>query len=146
MGKANTDHRGQEKGRSILLERVESRNGNPYYLAHCGGCRGTWETRLTVWNSKEDPLCGPCSRKAQGARGRGKPGASSAKSYAGGERVGKWTMTGAFISDPTSRQRRWLAVCDCGRQAHILGQSLRSGRSMGCGRCSVPVTDEGGQA
>ena len=77
---------------------------------------------------------------------KGVPHLSQRKSFEPGTVVGKWTLTGECRSDPKSRQIRWHAVCECGRDAWPLGSTLRpvldptlKGRpSRSCGKCSTP--------
>ncbi len=69
---------------------------------------------------------------------KGVPHPGQRKSFSPGEVIGRWTLSGEYQSDPKSRQYRWHAFCECGRDAWVLGAMLRAGRSQSCGRCGVP--------
>ena len=52
-----------------------------------------------------------------------------------GQRFGRWTVIERAGSDRyrTAVVTLWLCRCDCGTEAIVRGQNLRSGRSLSCG-------------
>lgn len=59
-----------------------------------------------------------------------------------GRRFGSWTVLGRvdgnYVHDFGSHSiPRWLCRCDCGTEAVVLGNNLKSGASTGCQRCRV---------
>lgn len=55
------------------------------------------------------------------------------KSYLVGQQFNKWFVISEAKS--TSKKRRWLCRCDCGREQIVLGHTLQSGSSRGCLSC-----------
>ena len=79
---------------------------------------------------------------------KGVPHLSQRKNFEPGTVIGKWTLTGEHKTDPKSRQLRWHAFCECGRDAWPLGASLRAAQAPGSikarpsssrGRCTTPL-------
>lgn len=60
---------------------------------------------------------------------RGKPAIDEA-----GKRYGALSVV-ALSEVKYRAARKWLCVCDCGRQVHIVGTNLRKGNTKSCGVC-----------
>lgn len=53
-----------------------------------------------------------------------------------GQRFGK--LTALYLKE-TGRRRKWHCSCDCGGQAVVTSDNLRSGNSKACGNCRDPL-------
>lgn len=61
-----------------------------------------------------------------------------------GQRFGRWTVLGMTAKTSTDGHRRTACVCrcECGKERVVYAQSLRSGKSRGCG-CARQATLSG---
>lgn len=50
-----------------------------------------------------------------------------------GQTFGQWTVLAPAGTHPKYHQTMWLCQCECGTQRAVIQQSLRNGRSTGCG-------------
>jgi hypothetical protein len=52
-----------------------------------------------------------------------------------GQRFGKLVASHLFESG--GKRRKWYCVCDCGGDATVITENLRSGNSKACGQCRI---------
>lgn len=52
-----------------------------------------------------------------------------------GQKFGKWTVIGPGPYSFTSKKRRWICRCECGREGIVPTGDLRNGESKSCSSC-----------
>lgn len=60
-----------------------------------------------------------------------------------GRRFGRWLVQGVWEENPPQK-RYWRCLCDCGNVRRVLGDNLRSGKSLSCDCLRVEITTKHG--
>lgn len=116
---------GSKYGKLTVLKRAESRKGHTMYKCRCdcGTVRDFYATHLRRGKSLS---CGCVWREKRQARAITEVG----------KKYGKWLVIGLSERRGRNGELYYKSVCDCGTERDVLGQSLRNGKSKGCG-CGV---------
>lgn len=59
-----------------------------------------------------------------------------------GRRFGRWTVERLWGNEP--RRRHWRCLCDCGNVGRVLGDNLKSGKSLSCDCLRVEICTKHG--
>lgn len=135
MGKMK-DLTGQRFDRLIVIDCAGKLDGRRYFwncVCDCGNTKVVLGSSLTSGNTRS---CG-CLAKEVGIQKMNKENSEKAKIPIG-TRFGKLTVIEdiGFREQMSGHKRRWYKCqCDCGNIKEVMGNCLKQGQTISCGKC-----------
>ena len=130
------DLTGQRFNRLIVIDCAGKLDGRRYFwncVCDCGNTKVILGSSLTSGNTRS---CG-CLAKEVGIQKMNKENSEKAKIPIG-TRFGKLTVIEdiGFREQTSGHKRRWYKCqCDCGNIKEIMGNCLKQGQTISCGKC-----------
>lgn len=109
-----------------VIEEVEQRGKNRYFLCKCLNCELVSEVAISVLKRKHTKGCINCNKILEGNRNL------IAKKNLVGNKYNRLTVL-SFDSRDKRGNYKYLCRCDCGVEKVIYGKELVNGRTQSCG-------------